>query len=63
MCIAPWESYEKRRKYDCPVHMGGTEEALPMLCELLNNLQDETERAEHRPGFFLPHRQIHSKAG
>ena len=32
--------------------MGGTEEALPMLCELLNNLQDETERAEHRPGFF-----------
>jgi hypothetical protein len=32
--------------------MTGTEEALPKLCELLNNLQDEIERAGHRPGFF-----------
>jgi hypothetical protein len=28
----------------------GTEEALPKLCELLNNLQDEIERAGHTPG-------------
>ena len=37
---------------DLPVRMTGAEEALPKLCELLNNLQDEIERAGHRPGFF-----------
>ena len=32
--------------------MTGTEEALPMLCELLDNLLDEIDRAGRRPGFF-----------
>ena len=34
--------------------MTGTEEALPMLCELLDNLLDEIDRAGRRPGFFTP---------
>jgi len=32
-----------------PVRMVGDEEALSKLCELLNNLQDEIERAGHTP--------------
>ena len=35
---------------DWTIRFTGTEEALPKLCELLNNLQDEIERAGHRPG-------------
>ena len=42
----------KRRKYDWAVCLTGTEEALLMLCDLLNNLQDEIERAGRRPGLF-----------
>jgi hypothetical protein len=37
---------------DWPVHMTGTEDAVPKLCDLLNNLQDEIKRAGHRPGRF-----------
>jgi hypothetical protein len=37
---------------DWTIRFAGTEEALPKLCMLLNNLQDEIERAGHRPGFF-----------
>jgi hypothetical protein len=32
--------------------MTGTEEALPLLCELLDNLLDEIERAGDRPSYF-----------
>ena len=60
MCIALWESYEKRRKYDWPVRMAGTEEALPMLCELLKN-QDEIKCAGRRASFFS-HGQMRSTA-
>jgi hypothetical protein len=35
---------------DWTIRFTGTEEALPKLCELLNNLQDEIERAGHTPG-------------
>ena len=38
--------------YNWPVRMTGTEEGLPMLCELLDNLLDEIDRAGRRPGFF-----------
>lgn len=34
---------------DWTLRFTGTEAALPKLCELLNNLQDEIERAGHQP--------------
>jgi hypothetical protein len=37
---------------DWTIRFTGTDEALSKLCELLNNLQDEIERAGHKPGFF-----------
>ena len=37
---------------DWTIRFTGTEETLPKLCELLNNLQDEIERAGHRPGHW-----------
>ena len=38
--------------YDWPIKFTGTEEHTPELCRLLNELQDEMERAGHRPGRF-----------
>jgi hypothetical protein len=35
-----------------PIKFTGTEEHTPELCRLLNELQDERERAGHRPGRF-----------
>jgi hypothetical protein len=37
---------------DWTIRFTGTEAALPKVWKLLNNLQDEIERAGHRPGFF-----------
>ena len=37
---------------DWPIRFTGTEEHTPELCRLLNELQNEMERAGHRPGRF-----------
>jgi hypothetical protein len=37
---------------DWPIRFRGTEEHTPELCRFLNELQDEMERAGHRPGRF-----------
>ena len=37
---------------DWPIKFTGTEEHTPELCRLLNELQNEMERAGHRPGRF-----------
>jgi hypothetical protein len=37
---------------DWPINFAGTEEHTPELCRLLNELQNEMERAGHRPGRF-----------
>ncbi len=37
---------------DWPIKFTGTEEHTPDLCRLLNELQNEMERAGHRPGRF-----------
>ena len=37
---------------DWPIKFTGTEEQTPELCRLLNELQNEMERAAHRPGRF-----------
>jgi hypothetical protein len=37
---------------DWPIRFTDTEEHTPALCRLLNELQDEIERAGHQPGRF-----------